>query len=159
MEADLPAMALAVKQLTREERLELVEFRGGASDDKNDKFLEGDADYARAAGHRGIKHYRAAPKIERRSGVGVRKLVPSWGENRRTSAVAWLRQAVDGVAAGVVVAPRSPPGATLITSISTWPLHVCFNMVIAGTDLSGLVDWGAPAHIHRRTPGSRPRLG
>ena len=163
MEADLPAMALAVKQLTREERLELVEFRGGASDDKNDKFLEGDADYARAAGHRGIKHYRAAPKIERRSGVGVRKLVPRqtvdsgcWGCGRATvtsrsahhvyfnmaasrlfqhgdcwcrpfrigrlgrpsthpPAHAW-KQVVAGVVAGVGGAQGSPLGAALIMS-------------------------------------------
>ena len=68
-------MALAMKRLTREERLELVEFRGGASDDKNDKFLEGDADYARAAGHRGIKHYRPAPKIGRPLRSSVEKII------------------------------------------------------------------------------------
>ena len=58
-------MAIAMKRLTREERLELVEFRGNASGDEDGEFLEGDADYARVAGHRGVKHYRPAPNLGR----------------------------------------------------------------------------------------------
>ena len=60
-------LAAELKKLTREQRLELEEFRGDASDDEGERLEDGDVDHALTTGPKGIRGYTPCSKTAGRS--------------------------------------------------------------------------------------------